>query len=85
LRLTYRHPVGAATDRTVQPLGLFFWGKVWTLVAWCELRSDFRSFRLDRMQTVVAGGTFSPEPGRTLEEFFRYVAAHAGERNQRRL
>jgi hypothetical protein len=27
-----------ASDRVVRPLGLWFWGKVWTLVAWCELR-----------------------------------------------
>ncbi|TXH82382.1 WYL domain-containing protein, partial [Thauera aminoaromatica] len=25
------------------------WGQTWTLGAWCELRGDFRSFRLDRI------------------------------------
>src|SRR6185369_15420521 len=29
------------TERTVRPLGCFYWGKVWTLAAWCEHRSDF--------------------------------------------
>jgi predicted DNA-binding transcriptional regulator YafY len=28
---------------------LYFWGDVWTLAAWCELRRDFRNFRLDRI------------------------------------
>ena len=38
------------TQRTVWPLGLFFWGTVWTIGAWCELRQGFRVFRLDRIQ-----------------------------------
>lgn len=37
------------TQRTVYPLGLFFWGNSWTLVAWCLLRKDYRVFRLDRI------------------------------------
>ena len=40
------------SERTLRPLGLFFWGKVWTLAAWCELRQSYRSFRVDRIQTI---------------------------------
>ena len=40
------------TQRKLRPLGLFFWGKVWTLAAWCELRQSYRSFRVDRITTV---------------------------------
>ena len=32
-----------STERTVRPLGLFFWGAIWSLEAWCELRQDFRA------------------------------------------
>lgn len=39
----------ARSERIIQPLGLVFWGETWTLGAWCELRGDFRSFRLDRI------------------------------------
>ena len=46
-----------------------FWGDVWTLAAWCELRDDFRSFRLDRMSAIAAGAPFDMKPGRTLEDF----------------
>src|SRR5207253_7257095 len=48
IHFTYTSPNGATTDRTVRPLGVFFWGRTWTLAAWCELRDDFRNFRLDR-------------------------------------
>lgn len=63
---------GAASSRTVRPLGLFFWGSTWTLAAWCELREDFRSFRIDRIDSFeTLDATFTPEEGRTLEDLFR--------------
>lgn len=74
LRLRYVDREGAATARTVRPLGLFFWGGAWTLAAWCERRRDFRAFRLDRMQQVATGAPFVAEPGRTLEDYLRAVA-----------
>ncbi len=37
------------SQRKVSPLGLVFWGKQWTLVAWCELRDEYRNFRVDRI------------------------------------
>jgi predicted DNA-binding transcriptional regulator YafY len=49
----YQKEDGEASRRLVQPLGLYFWGNVWTLGAWCELRNDFRNFRLDRMGGVA--------------------------------
>ncbi len=64
----------AATMRTIRPLGLWFWGKVWTVVAWCELRQDFRMFRLDRMENVSEAGTFHPERGQTLRDFYAQEA-----------
>lgn len=40
------------TRRVLWPLGLYYWGRVWTLAAWCELRGDYRSFRIDRFATL---------------------------------
>lgn len=40
------------TSRSIWPLGLFFWGNVWTLVSWCILREDYRTFRVDRIQSL---------------------------------
>ena len=58
----------------MRPLGLWFWGKVWTLVAWCELRSNFRAFRVDRLASVTpTERTFKPEKGKTLADFYRTV------------
>ncbi|MBG6160621.1 putative DNA-binding transcriptional regulator YafY [Labrenzia sp. EL_195] len=72
LSVAYMDGKGDASRRVIRPLGLWFWGKVWTLVAWCELRRDFRMFRLDRMSDVEeTGETFRPEPGKTLKDFYR--------------
>jgi predicted DNA-binding transcriptional regulator YafY len=68
LVLSYRDADDRPTERPVRPLGLLFWGKVWTLVAWCELRGDFRMFRLDRIGEIAEDGRFRPEPGRTLKD-----------------
>ena len=70
LKLSYADEAGNATDRTVRPLGLWFWGKVWTLVAWCELRDDFRMFRVDRISEMTEGERFHDERGKTLSAFY---------------
>ncbi|MBY0497408.1 MAG: YafY family transcriptional regulator [Cyanobacteria bacterium] len=69
LELCYAKPDGAATTRTVRPLGIFFWGRTWTLAAWCELREDFRNFRLDRISaSTMLDETFEDEAGKALRD-----------------
>jgi len=69
LALAYRDAEGAKTARTVRPLALGFWGKVWTLVAWCETRDDFRMFRVDRISTITTEGKFRPDPAKSIKAF----------------
>jgi predicted DNA-binding transcriptional regulator YafY len=72
LAVAYQDADSRSSVRVVRPLGLWFWGKVWTLVAWCELRGDFRMFRLDRIGDIrEEGDSFRPEPGKTLKDFYR--------------
>ncbi|SFD06475.1 helix-turn-helix transcriptional regulator [Tropicimonas isoalkanivorans] len=74
LQIDYGDAGGARTSRRVRPLGLWFWGKVWTLVAWCELREDFRVFRLDRIGTLSeTDARFRPEADKSLAAFFRQM------------
>ncbi|MEP6721714.1 MAG: YafY family protein [Variovorax sp.] len=72
LRLVYRDVSDAPSERTVRPLGCFYWGKVWTLSAWCELRNDFRGFRVDRIDLLeVLPERFRDEAGKTLADLLR--------------
>jgi predicted DNA-binding transcriptional regulator YafY len=53
VELDYVDGDGAKTERTVVPLGLYFWGRQWLLAAYCLLRHDYRSFRVDRVVTLA--------------------------------
>lgn len=69
IEFDYDRRDGEASHRTVRPLALYFWGNSWTLASWCEMRNDFRNFRIDRMTNAVESSGFEPEPGRRLEDF----------------
>jgi predicted DNA-binding transcriptional regulator YafY len=70
LRLAYRSPGDGITRRTVRPLQLEYWGRVWTLTAWCEMRGAFRVFRVDRIDRVeILPELFVDEPGRMLADY----------------
>jgi predicted DNA-binding transcriptional regulator YafY len=78
VELQYRDATGALSQRTLRPLGCFYWGAVWTLAAWCEKRQDFRSFRLDRIAQLTAQhgpeASFKDEAGKTLADYLRSAA-----------
>jgi predicted DNA-binding transcriptional regulator YafY len=70
--IRYADEQGRITERVIQPLGLFFWGRVWTLAAWCRMREDFRNFRLDRISELQpTDDHFSDDTGRGLADFLR--------------
>jgi predicted DNA-binding transcriptional regulator YafY len=72
LHFRYRNALGEESERTVRPLCLAYFGPVWLLSAWCELREDFRTFRLDRIEGFeVREDRFRPEPGKTLHDFLK--------------
>ncbi len=74
--LDYQDGAGSSSQRVVRPLGCFFWGQVWTLAAWCELRHDFRSFRIDRIASVnVLDDLVKNEPDKSLAQFLRKAGA----------
>jgi len=82
--LDYRDAVGTSTERIVWPLTLLYWGKTWTLGAWCELRQAFRSFRLDRIGDArPLSSTFPDEPGRRLEDYLACTEARPDAADER--
>jgi predicted DNA-binding transcriptional regulator YafY len=54
IRLDYRDEAGQASERVIWPVTIGYRDTTRMLVAWCELRAAFRSFRTDR----VAGAEF---------------------------
>jgi predicted DNA-binding transcriptional regulator YafY len=52
-----------------------FYGPVWVLAAWCELRKGFRVFRIDRMSAFSTLETrFDVERGKTAQDFLKQDA-----------
>jgi predicted DNA-binding transcriptional regulator YafY len=49
IRMSYRDEQERLTQRTVWPFAVGYHESVRLLIGWCELRSDFRSFRTDRV------------------------------------
>lgn len=52
LDIVYRDAGGAESKRTIWPFALGFFDHVRVVVAWCELRQDFRHFRADRIAAL---------------------------------
>jgi predicted DNA-binding transcriptional regulator YafY len=58
LAIAYIDAERRQTWRTVWPVQLGFMDSARVLAAWCELRSDFRMFRTDRILSAVAGDRY---------------------------
>jgi predicted DNA-binding transcriptional regulator YafY len=75
------------SQRMVRPLACFYWGKVWTLAAWCEARMAFRSFRLDHIESIkVSDGAdahFRDEQGKSLADYLRAAAPKEAQKQLR--
>jgi predicted DNA-binding transcriptional regulator YafY len=72
--IAYTREDGQPSVRRVHPLALYFWGGTWTLAAWCEMRNDFRTFRVDRMQHLDGlDEIFTPKAGQMLSDYLRKI------------
>lgn len=72
LQISYRDLKGRKSTRRVRPLGLTVFDYVWLLTAWCETRSDFRNFRVDRLISVArTGDSFRREKGKEFGDYLR--------------
>lgn len=70
LQLHYADEAKKTSQRTVWPLGLFFFAPVWVLTAWCELRQDFRNFRIDRIIDFnISDIRFEDDPTKNLAAY----------------
>ncbi|HSX93100.1 MAG TPA: YafY family protein [Hydrogenophaga sp.] len=75
----YRDSRGQATARTVEPQGLVHTGSRWYLVAWDPARTDWRTFRIDRIDGApTLSEHFAPRPGPEGGDLRAYVSLSIG-------
>ena len=67
LRITYADLSGQRTNRTIWPVAMAYYVDVTVIGAWCELRADYRHFRVERIVTsTLLEETFPTDNGRLL-------------------
>jgi predicted DNA-binding transcriptional regulator YafY len=71
LGIAYEDAQGAVSERLVWPFALGFFDRVRVVVAWCELRQDFRHFRTDRMSGLSPTDTRYPRRRQILLKEWR--------------
>lgn len=74
LLLGYSDAQGQETSRTVCPVALIYYVDNAVLAAWCELRQDYRHFRVDRISRCTVGAATFAEQGKALRDAWQ--AAH---------
>ncbi len=73
LDMVYADAESRISHRRIWPLALYFFGGIWLIAAWCELRQDFRSFRLDRVRNLSSADNYPSQEGRRLADFVRAI------------
>jgi predicted DNA-binding transcriptional regulator YafY len=84
IRIAYGDEQGRATERTIWPIAVSYWELVRVVVAWCELRKAFRSFRTDRVRGAEFTGERYPIPRTRLTAQWRKEMADSIERGDMR-
>ncbi|GGI78932.1 DNA-binding transcriptional regulator [Shewanella hanedai] len=80
LLMDYRDVKDDSSQREVRPLAIYFWKGTWTLLAWCELRNDFRNFRVDRIIGLSGlGRHFVVTPGEEMPDYIALMEAQYGD------
>lgn len=86
IEIGYRDLKGKASRRTVWPFALGYFDHVRVLVAWCELRGEFRHFRTERIVSLTMMAQRYPRRRQALLKAWREaegitVSLNAADRN----
>ncbi|MBM5571132.1 MULTISPECIES: helix-turn-helix transcriptional regulator [Deefgea] len=74
INLSYSDHAGQASHRIIWPLGIIGLHGTWLLLAWCELRQDYRMFRFDRIiELSICEQTFQTAKGLNLQHYLSNI------------
>jgi len=69
----------SATDRYIEPVGVFYMSGYWYLIAFCKLRGDYRNFRTDRMLNITITDEKFEKEHPSLKSYLEKVASEEAE------
>lgn len=79
MRITYADVKGQRSHRTIWPIAMAYYVDVTVIGAWCELRADYRHFRVERIVTSsLLDETFSAGGGELMEGWFALQRREVG-------
>ncbi len=61
------------TSRNIEPVGVFYLGSNWYLIAFCQLRNDYRNFRTDRITQIVSTPLPFKKEHPPLKEYLKQI------------
>jgi len=64
-----------ATKRKVEPVGIYYLGSHWYLIAWCQLRNDYRNFRTDKITQLLITNKSNSKTHPPLQSFINQMSA----------
>ncbi|MBK7568674.1 MAG: YafY family transcriptional regulator [Bacteroidetes bacterium] len=59
------------SERNIEPIGIFHMANHWHVVAWCQLRNDYRDFRVDRISKVETTRKLYSKQHPTLKKYLQ--------------
>ncbi|MDB5139592.1 MAG: hypothetical protein JWR12_1508 [Mucilaginibacter sp.] len=62
------------TKRDIEPIGIFYKDSYWHLIAYCRMRSDYRDFRIDRIDNVLVTSRVFDNKHPTLKAYIAQTA-----------
>lgn len=63
------------TRRKVEPVGIYYLGSHWYLIAWCRLRNDYRNFRTDKILRMTITNETNSKTHPPLQSFMDRMSA----------
>ena len=64
-----------STIRKVEPVGIYYLGSHWYLVAFCQMRKDYRNFRTDKITRLTITGEANSKTHPPLQSFISKMSA----------
>jgi predicted DNA-binding transcriptional regulator YafY len=52
VKIEYQNLQDGISTRSIEPIGLTFYSLNWHVIAWCQLRKEYRDFRVSRIQNL---------------------------------
>ena len=71
LHLIYENLKGIESERKIVPIGITFYNQSWHIIAWCQMREDYRDFSLARVKNLKATGVFAEKEYLTLDGYIQ--------------